>query len=78
MNKVRVGLALDPGVLADIDTDAEDAGVSRSSMVEMMLREAHQRRMLARTRPPADVPAPRAELNSTDGLRDVLAWQAGA
>lgn len=71
MAKDKVTVTLDPDVVADADTDAADAGLNRSELVEQALRELHYRRLLAR----ADTPPPLGAEQAAS-LRGLLTWQA--
>ncbi|MGV9408934.1 ribbon-helix-helix protein, CopG family [Nocardia sp. NPDC003693] len=46
MAKEKITVTLDTGVLADVTADAERAGLTRSEMVEIALRNEHLRRQL--------------------------------
>lgn len=70
MAKDKVTLTLDPAVAAATDADASEDGMNRSEYVERVLRDAHYRRLLARTGP---APLPGGD---EAGLRALLAWQA--
>jgi hypothetical protein len=55
MDKVRISITVDPGVLDEIDRGAAGAGLSRSAWLEKLGHEAHLRAWIASYQPPAGV-----------------------
>jgi len=55
MEKARISITVDPGVLEEIDRGAAGAGLSRSAWLEKLGHEAHLRAWIASYQPPGGV-----------------------
>lgn len=55
MDKTRISVTIDPDVLAAIDTEARNVGLSRSAWLERVSREAAVRAQFERFNPPGGV-----------------------
>jgi len=76
MDKARISITLDPGVLHEIDQDAARAGMSRSAWLEKVGHEAHLRAWIASYTPPGGVEEiPADQLDRMRAVRDQWAAQ---
>jgi Ribbon-helix-helix protein, copG family len=71
MDKARISITVDPGVLGEIDREAAAAGMSRSAWVEKISHEAHLRAWIASYRPPGGVEElPSEQLDRLHAVRE--------
>jgi post-segregation antitoxin (ccd killing protein) len=81
MAKDKITVTIDRDVLAELDADAEAAGLNRSEFVQRALVAEHYRRQIERWRPAEPAPAlapPEPGEAEDEFTRRVLDWQRRA